>query len=238
MFQSMTAGDIKACWIICTNPVASTFGAGDPPDNGESFWQALQADNAPRLPDLRYAVLGFGDSSYDLFCGFARNLDIRLEQLGAQRLRGRVDCDTDFEEQANEWIHSIEKALTAGNGSPSATTSLSTHAAEATATVETKALATILWASQTGNAEGAANSCAKKLQAVGHDVRLACMDSYSITDLSKERLVLMVASTFGAGDPPDNGEGFWQALQDNALNTISTLKRNWRPCKKTDFLRG
>ncbi|GAA3318960.1 hypothetical protein GCM10020331_023910 [Ectobacillus funiculus] len=31
MFQSMIAGDIKACWIICTNPVASTFGAGDPP---------------------------------------------------------------------------------------------------------------------------------------------------------------------------------------------------------------
>ncbi|MFC6601669.1 flavodoxin domain-containing protein [Ectobacillus funiculus] len=96
MFQSMIAGDIKACWIICTNPVASTFGAGDPPDNGESFWQALQADNAPCLPDLRYTVLGFGDSSYDLFCRFARNLDIRLEQLGAQRLRGRVDCDTDL----------------------------------------------------------------------------------------------------------------------------------------------
>nr|WP_246040204.1 flavodoxin domain-containing protein [Ectobacillus funiculus] len=71
---------------------------------------------------------------------------------------------------------------------------------------------------------------------MGYDVRLACMDSYSITDLSKERLVLMVASTFGAGDPPDNGEGFWQALQDNALNTISTLKRNWRPCKKNGLL--
>ncbi|MFC4304509.1 sulfite reductase subunit alpha [Cohnella boryungensis] len=92
--------------------VTSTFGAGDPPDNGETFWKALQADQAPSLSGLRYAILAFGDSSYDLFCGFGRSLDARLEQLGAKRLAARLDCDTDVQESARQsWLQSVEEAL-------------------------------------------------------------------------------------------------------------------------------
>lgn len=91
--------------------ITSTFGAGDPPDNGAAFWQALQEEQAARLPELRYAVLGLGDSSYDLFCGFGRNLDARLEQLGATRLSHRVDCDTEFQQSYEAWVHAIDKAL-------------------------------------------------------------------------------------------------------------------------------
>ncbi|MGG1517160.1 bifunctional nitrate reductase/sulfite reductase flavoprotein subunit alpha [Paenibacillus oryzisoli] len=93
--------------------VASTFGAGDPPDNGAAFWQALGADNAIKLPELQYAVLGLGDSSYDAFCGFARNLDARLEQLGARRLTSRADCDTDYSERLGSWIQSVNQTLQA-----------------------------------------------------------------------------------------------------------------------------
>jgi len=93
--------------------VASTFGAGDPPDNGESFWQSLSSENTPRLPELSFAVLGFGDSSYDMFCGFAKNLDSRMEQLGAARLMHRVDCDTDFDDQIQGWFGAVEKAILA-----------------------------------------------------------------------------------------------------------------------------
>ncbi|MFC5700244.1 sulfite reductase subunit alpha [Cohnella faecalis] len=91
--------------------VASTFGAGDPPDNGADFWQTLQAENPPRLPGLRYAVLAFGDSNYDLFCGFGRNLDSRIEALGGKRLLNRNDCDTDYEDQVDSWIQAIEGAI-------------------------------------------------------------------------------------------------------------------------------
>lgn len=108
-----SAADLSADRFVLV--VASTFGAGDPPDNGESFWQALEAESAPRLPNLRYSVLAFGDSNYDLFCGFGRNVDARLEQLGAQRLIDRVDCDTDFQEQVDAWINTIDQALTAAS---------------------------------------------------------------------------------------------------------------------------
>ncbi|MDT3429136.1 sulfite reductase (NADPH) flavoprotein alpha-component [Paenibacillus forsythiae] len=98
--------------------IASTFGAGDPPDNGERFFHSLRAEHAPRLPDLQYAVLAFGDSNYDLFCGFGRNLDARLEELGAQRLLECAHCDTDFEEQVEMWMNSAAGALSEYAGDP------------------------------------------------------------------------------------------------------------------------
>lgn len=63
--------------------VTSTYGEGELPDNAGLFWEALQAETAPRLEGLRYAVLGLGDCGYDDFCQAAKLIDTRLEQLGA-----------------------------------------------------------------------------------------------------------------------------------------------------------
>ncbi|KAI7282691.1 hypothetical protein KC345_g3350 [Hortaea werneckii] len=98
--------------------IASTFGAGDPPDNGDSFFQSLKAEQAPLLQDLRYAVLAFGDSNYDLFCGFGRNLDTRLEELGALRLLDCAHCDTDYQEQTDAWTNTVTELLSGFADSP------------------------------------------------------------------------------------------------------------------------
>ncbi|MFE7273678.1 sulfite reductase flavoprotein subunit alpha [Streptomyces sp. NPDC057623] len=105
--------------------VTSTYGEGEMPDNAGLFWEALQADTAPRLEALRYAVLGLGDRGYDDFCQAAKLIDTRLEQLGATRLHDRLDCDVDFEEPAAQWTAGVLERLAAETGASAPATEAS-----------------------------------------------------------------------------------------------------------------
>lgn len=93
--------------------VAST-GDGDAPDNGEALWDTLTGtpqSTPPNVSDLSFSVLGFGDSSYADFCGFARKLDEKLSALGATRLANRTNCEPDFDATAAQWQASVIDAL-------------------------------------------------------------------------------------------------------------------------------
>ena len=75
--------------------ISSTWGDGDPPDNAVAFWSWLTSDSAPRLENLRFAVLGLGDRNYPDFCGASKKFDSRLAELGASRLIPRGECDVE-----------------------------------------------------------------------------------------------------------------------------------------------
>lgn len=76
--------------------VVSTHGDGEPPESARDFFDYLASGRAPQLPELRYAVLALGDSSYPLFCAAGKFVDEKLRALGATALRDRIDADTDF----------------------------------------------------------------------------------------------------------------------------------------------
>ncbi|MEM7007433.1 MAG: sulfite reductase flavoprotein subunit alpha, partial [Pseudomonadota bacterium] len=88
----------------CVLFVCATYGEGEMPDNALLFWEALTAPDAPRLEGLQYSVLGLGDQAYEHFCNAGKILDRRLEELGAKRILPRVDCDIDYEENAEAWM--------------------------------------------------------------------------------------------------------------------------------------
>lgn len=103
--------------------VASTHGEGEPPDNAISFYEYLHSKRAPKLDNVKYAVLSLGDSSYEFFCKTGIDFDERLKVLGATSIVPRVDCDVDFDADADAWIQQVTEALaTSTAASPAAQT--------------------------------------------------------------------------------------------------------------------
>jgi len=97
--------------------ITSSYGEGEMPDNAQLFWQAISASTAPRLEQMHFAVLAIGDTGYDGFCQAGKFIDMRLEQLGAQRLADRIDCDIDYEDPAQQWLAGSMPQFAASAGS-------------------------------------------------------------------------------------------------------------------------
>ncbi len=84
--------------------VISTHGEGDPPPAAKIFFKALHSNEMPMINHLAYSVCALGDSSYKHFCQAGKKIDQRLQELGANCFYPRIDCDTDFSQQAIDWI--------------------------------------------------------------------------------------------------------------------------------------
>lgn len=91
--------------------VISTQGEGDPPTAAEDFHRWLLGPRAPKLQGLQFSVCALGDKSYLKYCQTGKELDARLEALGATRLAERTDCDVDYEEPVDQWIHAVLEKL-------------------------------------------------------------------------------------------------------------------------------
>jgi sulfite reductase (NADPH) flavoprotein alpha-component len=98
--------------------IVSTHGEGDPPLSAKPFFEFLESRKAPRLTDVKYAVLALGDSTYEHYCAAGKRLDHRLEELGGKRIGTRVDCDVDYEDDAAAWIAAIAATLRTSSSSP------------------------------------------------------------------------------------------------------------------------
>ncbi|UUM30352.1 assimilatory sulfite reductase (NADPH) flavoprotein subunit [Vibrio japonicus] len=98
--------------------VASTNGEGEAPDNAIELHEFLQSKKAPKLPNLKYGVIGLGDSSYEFFCQTGKDFDAYLSKLGATSFIDRVDCDVDYEAPASDWkakaLDKVKDDLAAG----------------------------------------------------------------------------------------------------------------------------
>jgi len=116
--------------------LVSTWGEGDPPETAVDFYEKFMADDAPKLENTRFSVLGLGDTSYEEFCKMGKDFDARLEKLGARRIFPRKDCDVDFDDDYAEWAKGViaelqkETRAAAEAAAPAATATATAPAAE------------------------------------------------------------------------------------------------------------
>ena len=213
--------------IIC-----STWGEGDMPENAEELWESASSDDAPRMENTYYSVLSLGDSSYTFFCQSGIDWDERLAQLGAKRIADRVDCDLDFDDDFKRWVDVAMPAIASVGGesadsevvaveetkaeeeiSIEADPSGSANSEELDAIMQGERDLLILFGSQSGNSEGLAHDTAKKSSVFGLNARVVDMEEFSIDDLPAVKRLLIICSTWGEGDMPDNAEALWQQAQ-------------------------
>lgn len=95
--------------------------------------------------------------------------------------------------------------------------------------------ATILYGSETGRAQSYAQQLGRLFRKA-FDPRVLCMDEYDVVSLEHETLVLVVTSTFGNGDPPENGEVRPEPGNEGRLQ-LERLGRNPTPRWKVEMAR-
>jgi sulfite reductase (NADPH) flavoprotein alpha-component len=83
---------------------------------------------------------------------------------------------------------------------------------------------TILFGSQTGNAENLARRLAKVAGQRGFAPAVQDLAQYPPAQLAAERQVLVVTSTYGDGEPPDNAKNFWEFLARDSAPRLTELK--------------
>lgn len=83
---------------------------------------------------------------------------------------------------------------------------------------------TILYASESGNAEGLALAAKSAAAKQGFDARVHDMADVDLSVLTKAKNVLIYAATWGEGDPPQRAMAFYSALMDESAPRLDGLR--------------
>ncbi|XP_043923537.1 nitric oxide synthase, brain-like [Protopterus annectens] len=83
---------------------------------------------------------------------------------------------------------------------------------------------TILYATETGKSENYAKTICKIFKRA-FDPKVICMDEYDSCKLKEETLLLIITSTFGNGDAPENGEKFAKLLSEMSRTHPKALQQ-------------
>ncbi|MES2756241.1 MAG: PepSY domain-containing protein [Pseudomonadota bacterium] len=89
--------------------LAATYGDGDAPASANQFLALLE--RVPANPAARYAVLGFGDSQFQKFCQFARDVDAAMLAHGWQRALELATIDRQSAQEFARWGDAVGKHL-------------------------------------------------------------------------------------------------------------------------------
>ena len=138
-------------------------------------------------------------------------MDMKLDQSG-QKLPHFPE-DAPFSGDQKAWIGGFLAGLNS---------QLAMVKAAAPAEVAAKPL-DILFGTQTGNAEALAEDAAALARTKGYAPRVAELDEIEMDQLAAMEDLIIVVSTYGEGEMPDNAELFWEALTASTAPRLENL---------------
>lgn len=113
-----------------------------------------------------------------------------------------------FNEEQRAWLNGYLAGLYSSDGE-------SSGAAPAAATP-----VTILFGSQTGTAETLSKKAAKQLKAANCEPKVLDMGDVTPEDIKAIENLLLITSTYGEGEPPDNAQSFHTALMADGAPSL------------------
>ena len=82
----------------------------------------------------------------------------------------------------------------------------------------------IMYGSQSGSAEGLASRLGKQARGKGFEARVLELNTFAKIDLTGEENLVIITSTWGEGDPPDNAVEFWEFIKADAAPNLANLR--------------
>lgn len=110
-----------------------------------------------------------------------------------------IPAEAPFSPEQRAWLNGLLAGIFSSAPAPAAETRPSMRVA-------------VLYASQSGTAEGLARKLAKELKAQGYTPSVSTLVGYTPAALAAESFALIIASTYGDGDAPDGVQPFYEQL--------------------------
>jgi sulfite reductase (NADPH) flavoprotein alpha-component len=114
-----------------------------------------------------------------------------------------IPDDAPFTPAQRAWLSGFLAGMFCRSGAP---------AGAAPQPAASKPKLSILFGSQSGNAESLAKRVGREAQKRGYEATVAALEQISPAALTQEKCALIITSTWGEGDPPDNAAAFWEKL--------------------------
>ncbi len=153
---------------------------------------------------------------------------LRQTQLPDAEWRAELERLTaPLDAAALNWISGYTAALARERGALSRieyrAEELALDLAEPEGAVQSEARATVLYGSQTGHGRRLAEQLAHAAERAGLSVRVQSTLDYNPRELASEGVLLVVMSTHGDGDPPDDARAFVEFLNGRRAPKLGKL---------------
>ena len=133
-----------------------------------------------------------------------------------------LDRVQQFDSKALYWLSGYCSGLADAKGDAVGTARLPSNQSSVSAKVALKTV--VLYASESGNAEKIAETLHSRLSGSGIDAQLASVADFKTKELKQQQIILMVASTHGEGEPPDDAIDFHEFVLGKRAPKLAGVK--------------